>query len=124
MLRPPREPFFRIDEPLSCALGMLQQFNSECSKLHGKVDELGRALLPIQIRNAAVGVDMHVDCWIDTGFTGELVLSRLQIDHLKLPLSTTVDGILADGSIIRVDTYAAQIKWVGRWKQIEVIAAD
>ena len=62
--------------------------------------------------------------WIDTGFNGELVLPRQQIDKLALPHSGTVKAILADGSEVALKTYACLIDWFGEERYLEVVAND
>jgi predicted aspartyl protease len=53
----------------------------------------------------------EVEVWIDTGFNGDLVLPRQQIDDLALPQLGTVKAILADGSEIALKRYACLIDW-------------
>ncbi len=63
-----------------------------------------------------------LDAWIDTGFTGDLVIPLQQVVLLGLPLGPAVPAQLADGSIINLDTYTCLVDWFGAWKEIEVIA--
>ena|SRR5438477_10498596 len=65
-----------------------------------------------------------IQAWIDTGFTGELVLPQPQIDSLKLAQSGTVKAILADGSEVVLKTYACLIEWFGEQRHLEVVAND
>jgi clan AA aspartic protease len=65
---------------------------------------------------------MDLDVWIDTGFTGELVLPQAQVTALALPLGPAVTAALADGSQTQMDTYLCLVEWFGEWKTIEVIA--
>ena len=52
--------------------------------MNGQVDLQGRALLTVPIRTAPDAATSPVEVWIDTGFTGELVVPRSQIDKLRL----------------------------------------
>jgi predicted aspartyl protease len=87
----------------------------------GKVDDAGRALLSIRLRHPSTGVETDAVGWIDTGFTGDLVLPQSQIAALGLSAGLAVGAILADGSHIIVDTYACLIEWFGAWKETEVL---
>ncbi len=62
--------------------------------------------------------------WVDTGFTGELVLPQDTIATLGFPRSAVVKAELGDGSETVLDVYTCLISWFGRMQQIEVIAAN
>lgn len=63
-----------------------------------------------------------MDAWIDTGFTGDLVLPLAHVTALGLPPGPVVNAKLADGSDIELDTYTCLVEWFGAWKRIETIA--
>jgi clan AA aspartic protease len=88
----------------------------------GHVDDSGRATLPIELIDEQGNNRFAIDVWIDTGFTGDLVVPESLIDQLELPISGSVDGILADGSQTVLKTYHCRIKWFGRERDLEVIA--
>lgn len=88
----------------------------------GSVDNSGRALLRIRVRHPVSAVEAELDGWIDTGFTGELVLPREQVVRLGLPLGPAVRAGLADGSEVELDTYTCILEWFGEWRRIEVVA--
>jgi clan AA aspartic protease len=88
----------------------------------GFVDSADRALLPIRLRNPQTLVENQFDAWVDTGFTGELVVPQTHIAALGLPLGPAIRAKLADGSEVQLDTYLCQLDWFGNWIQIEVIA--
>ncbi len=71
----------------------------------GTVDSLGRALLRVRLQHPQSAGVVEMDAWIDTGFTGELVIPQQQIAALGLPLGPVVKAILADGSQIDLATY-------------------
>jgi predicted aspartyl protease len=52
----------------------------------GTVDSLGRALLRVRLQHPQSASVVEMDAWIDTGFTGELVIPQQQIAALGLPL--------------------------------------
>ncbi len=90
--------------------------------MKGIVDDSGRAILPIQILCAKHPTGVPIDVWIDTGFTGDLVLPASVIENLELEATGSIDGVLADGSQVELTTYHCQLSWFGRIKNLEVIA--
>lgn len=90
--------------------------------MKGIVDEPGRAILPIQILCPKHPDGTIVDAWVDTGFTGDLVLPLSVIEDLQLKVTGTIDGVLADGSQVELSTYHCQLNWFGRVRDLEVIA--
>jgi clan AA aspartic protease len=90
----------------------------------GVVDASGRALLRVRLQHRTSAAETELDAWIDTAFTGELVVPQAQIAALGLPLGPAVPARLADGSEIEVDSYLCLVEWFGTWKQIEVIASS
>jgi clan AA aspartic protease len=92
--------------------------------MNGQVDNSGRALLPITLRDAATGVSAASEAWIDTGFTGDLVVPRSLLTSLGAKPTSTAIGILADGSQVTLDTYSCLIDWFGQVRPVEVLAND
>ena len=90
--------------------------------MKGIVDESGRAILPIQILCPTQPNGVRIDVWIDTGFTGDLVLPESVIEDLALEVTGSIDGVLADGSQIELSTYHCQLEWFGGVRDLEVIA--
>ena len=45
----------------------------------GRIDEFGRALLLLSMRATPNAASQTIEVWVDTGFTGELVLSELLV---------------------------------------------
>jgi len=88
----------------------------------GIVDSSGRALVRLRLKHPDNAMEMDLDVWIDTGFTGELVLPRHHVTSLGLPLGPAVKAGLADGSEIQLDTYTCILNWFGEGKRIEVVA--
>jgi predicted aspartyl protease len=64
----------------------------------GSVDGFGRALVPIRLKVPATGKLRKIQAWIDTGFTGELVLPKAIIRSLGLARANVVKAELGDGS--------------------------
>jgi predicted aspartyl protease len=87
----------------------------------GIVDDSGRALLPNKLRHPTTTGETLVQAWVDTGFTGELVLAQKDVAFHGFPVGQAVRATLADGSEIVLDTFACLLEWFGEWKEIEVI---
>lgn len=64
----------------------------------------------------------EVEAWLDTGFTGELVLSDELIADLNLIQSGTISAELGDGSEVVLNVYSCVVEWFGAERQIEVVA--
>jgi clan AA aspartic protease len=88
----------------------------------GNVDGSGRALVRIRLKNPTDRAEAELDAWIDTGFTGELVLPQETVTSLGLPLGPSVTARLADGSDIQLDTHTCHLDWFDEWRRIEVVA--
>lgn len=92
--------------------------------MNGHVDQSGRAILSVLVLTEGHPSGVAIDVWIDTGFTGDLVLPAPLVRQLGLPVSGSIDGILADGSQTELNTYHCQLRWFGRDRNLEVIAND
>lgn len=88
----------------------------------GVVDDYGRALVRVTVVHPTTGARTELDAWIDTGFTGSLMLPAEQIAHLGLPPVTPIPAGLADGSRTMFDTYACQVDWFGRVRAVDAMA--
>lgn len=92
--------------------------------MKGLVDLNGRALLTVEVRAAQDAPALPLEAWIDTGFTGELVMPRAQIQRLNLKRGLIVQAVLGDGRKSRMDSFAAWIDWFGELREVEVIASE
>jgi len=92
--------------------------------MNGFVDSAGRALLAIELRATRDAPALVITAWIDTGFTGDLVLPRSLVDDLALTLTGTVSAVLADGSQSTMKTYRCFIQWFDDLRRLEVVAND
>jgi clan AA aspartic protease len=90
----------------------------------GSVDDRGRALIQVQIRNQPGGNAATITLWIDTAFDGYVVFPQLMIDQLKLASLNTTEAILADGSKVTLPTFSRYIDWFGTTIPLEVVAND
>jgi predicted aspartyl protease len=87
--------------------------------MNGHVDSAGRALVRIRLTSATTVTAMDIEAWVDTGFTGELVLPQDQIAALGLQRSAVVTAELGDGSATVLEVYSCLIEWFGRVQQIK-----
>lgn len=92
--------------------------------MNGSIDESGRALLSVRVATEPGSRAVAIEVWIDTGFTGDLVLPQTVIDDLTLVQSGTVDAVLADGAIVEAKTYTCYVSWFGELRPLEVVAND
>ena len=90
----------------------------------GRGDSAGRALLDIELRASKKSSSEWLTAWIDTGFTGELVLPATRIEELSLTLTGTVSAVLADGSRTAMTTYECFVHWFGEWRRLDVVANE
>ena len=94
--------------------------------MNGEVDNSGRAIVALSVRASA---DADADAtrlaaWVDTAFTGDLVIPRGTIAKLELRQSAAVTAGLADGTQVVLETYSCVIDWFGRRWIIEVVANE
>ena len=92
--------------------------------MEGSIDANGRAIVNVHIRSDPKSPTQEIAVWVDTGFTGAVMLPRPTIEALALGQSGTVDAILADGSQIEMDTYSCIIDWFGQQRRLEVVANE
>jgi clan AA aspartic protease len=79
----------------------------------GLVDDYGRAIVRITVRHPEASASAECDAWIDTAFTGELLLTPDQADALNLPRITAVPSVLSDGSRVLFEARRCIIEWFG-----------
>ncbi len=87
--------------------------------MDGRVDGRGRALIEICLVLDDEPTPLEV--WIDTGFTGQLLVPRDQIERLGLCKASGTHARLADGSVVFLETFEATLDWFGERTAIEVI---
>lgn len=92
--------------------------------MNGHVDDYGRALITVTLRNPLTNAAISTDVWVDTGFTGELLLPQEKIAALDLgrSQSLSVQAELGDGTRTTLDTHVCAIEWFGPSLTVEVIA--
>ena len=65
-----------------------------------------------------------INAVIDTGFTGFLSLPFATIQELELVRSYSELATLGDGSEVLFDIYGASVIWDGRYREVEINAAE
>lgn len=68
------------------------------------------------------GQEVEIETTLDTGFTGFLTLPPADIATLGLPFAQYHRATLADGSVGRLEVYAATVIWDGEERDIDVLA--
>jgi clan AA aspartic protease len=92
--------------------------------LIGYVDETKRALIDIKVR-AEKNTDFStVTAWVDTAFNGHLVFSKELIEVLRLQREAATEAILADGSVVILESFACVVEWGEETIVAQVIAND
>lgn len=88
------------------------------------VDEKLRALVPIRI--ASPGSSSFQPCWawVDAAFNGTIVLPRSIAESLQLPMESSADAVLADGTIVAMETFRCQIEWLGGTYDTQIITNE
>jgi clan AA aspartic protease len=92
--------------------------------MKGVVDDSLRALLDITISATRGGHQHNLQVWVDTAFNGGLVIPRPRIEALGLKQASTTQAILADGSVVDLETFTAYLNWFGHAIRTQVVAND
>ena len=90
----------------------------------GKVDDQSRALVPIRIGQGDNENRKEVLAWVDTAFNGTLVIPKSQIDELELPVESSAEAVLADGTIVQLETFGCSVEWFGKTYDTQVVPND
>lgn len=91
--------------------------------IRGLVNSELEAELSLSVADAR-GVSHGFRAIIDTGFSGFLTLPQAVIADLELAWVCRQNGMLADGSVVVFDVFAAALNWNDRVLEIEVESAD
>ncbi|XZE22265.1 hypothetical protein SH449x_002184 [Pirellulaceae bacterium SH449] len=92
--------------------------------MKGYVDDSKRALIEIKVRSQSIAASDKVTAWIDTAFNGHLVFSRELIDTLHLQQEAATEAILADGSLVTLESFICFVEWGSKVVAAQVIAND
>jgi len=92
--------------------------------MNGEVDTAGRAMIVLRVRRSGGGEATALPVWVDTAFTGELVIPRATIERLGLTQSAAVMAGLADGTRVVLQTYSCVVEWFDKERTVEVVEND
>ena len=89
----------------------------------GRVNDVSEPVIALQLVGGAAG-DAEVECVVDTGFTGALVLPRAVVDQLGLPIVTHEEFRMVGGVRDSADIVLAQVHWLGEVRRVDVIVKE
>lgn len=92
--------------------------------MKGEVDEQLRALVRLPVAAALAGKREELVAWIDTAFNGGLAIPRQRISELGLIRRSSAEAVLADGSLVELETYSCVIDWFGKTYVTQVAANE
>ena len=92
--------------------------------MNGFVDEELRALIDIDMSANVDGSVQSLQVWVDTAFNGGLLIPRDTIALLGLKQASSTDAILADGSLVELETFSCVLHWFGKKYRTQVVAND
>jgi clan AA aspartic protease len=91
----------------------------------GYVNEYGRAMVSLRVGHPLTGVMKPVEAWIDTAFTGTLLVPTDLIAVLQLPEANRgVSAGLADGSELLLPAFQSRIEWAGSARLVDVLSSS
>jgi clan AA aspartic protease len=91
--------------------------------MNGIVDRNCEAIIRLVVSNESKQTQV-IDTVVDTGFTGFLTLPMTVINSLNLRLYSREEGMLGDGSTCIFDVYSGLVIWDGKYRYIDVNAAE
>ncbi len=92
--------------------------------MNGRVDNELRALLNVRVGKSGTILTTSIDVWIDTAFNGFLVFPKHMIDQLDLQQEAATEAILADGSLVTLESFVCRVEWFGQIIPAQVIANE
>lgn len=91
----------------------------------GQVSPAGReAIVAVRVMPEWGATSVEVPTVVDTGFTGELVLSTETLMLLSTPPRGVVDVELADGMVTQLWWHVARVLWHGRPRRVLAYEAE
>lgn len=81
----------------------------------------GRVVLPVNFC-IGEGMDLTIDCVVDTGFNDYLTLPPQVVAVMNLPLYSTTLARLADGRQYSIPIHSVRIRWDNREQVVPVLA--
>lgn len=78
-------------------------------------------VVTLQVRGPT-GTEVNIDAAVDTGSSASLTLPPATVIALGLVRQSAGGAILADGSSVTFDIFAAEVEWDGTWQPTLVSA--
>jgi clan AA aspartic protease len=91
--------------------------------IKGVVTPDREAVIDISV-TGPTGIQATVTICVDTGFTDHLTLPIDLVRNLNLSYQQTYSGTLADGSLVPLDVYIADVDWGGQKRTVPVYATN
>ncbi len=75
--------------------------------------------------SATITIEAHeIQCVIDTGFDGSLMLPISIIQQCNLRKTAQVQCLLADGTLSQKDVFDGEIFWLDQKRKVRIVAMD
>jgi clan AA aspartic protease len=87
--------------------------------ISGVVNARREAVVRLRVRGSG-GTESDVDAVVDSGFSASLTLPAATVASLGLLRQSGGRAVLADGSVLQFDIYAAEVRWDGTWRPVLV----
>jgi clan AA aspartic protease len=92
------------------------------NEMSGRVDEYGRALVMVRLFGPTEGDSISREAWVDTAFTGELLVSPDLCAQLNLRRIGTTPVLQSDGIAQQRHRYECEVEWLGGRRLVTVIS--
>jgi clan AA aspartic protease len=85
----------------------------------GRVNSFREALVRVRFRE-----DAAIECVVDTGFNGALVLPRVFISQVQIPMIGESTFGMVGGATMSAEIGLTHIRWLGELREVEVIVSE
>ena len=85
----------------------------------GSVATSREARVPVRLASGET-----IECLVDTGFDGALMLPRRFVERLKLPVVGRLVFQVAGGTRINADIALAEVEWLAEQRIFEVVVGE
>lgn len=85
----------------------------------GRVNSYREALVLVRFRDGAA-----IECVVDTGFDGGLLLPRGFVSQIQIQIIGELTFEMVGGTRMSAEIGLADIDWLGRLRQVEVVVGE
>jgi len=85
----------------------------------GRVNSYREALIPVRLRQ-----DLTIECVLDTGFDGGLVLPRAFVSQAQIPTIGELAFEMVGGAKMTAQIGLTDIEWLGELRKVEVVISE